>query len=152
MASPILLGGARSASAASCGDKEGGLGHAEQQAQQHNQHKVVGVRGTDHPQCAEERAADKQRTPTTCVGQAAGDGPQDQGRDGEGAEREPRTSLVRTDRPGDPQWQGVDRDAGGGEVRKISNRQPDEGWGDEPVAACQLLPAVSRASQQQSER
>ena len=134
MASPILLGWRQVGERSECGDKERGLCHSEQQAQQHNQHQVVGVRGPEHSQRADERATDKQRTSTTGVGQATGDGPQDQGRDGESSEREPRTSRVRTDRPGYPQWQGVDRDAGGGEVREVSNRQPDEGGGEQAVA------------------
>src|SRR4029450_7075429 len=107
---------------------------------QHNQRKVVGVRGTEHSQCTEQRATDKQRTPTTGVRQAAGGGSQQQSTDGEGAEREPSTSLVRADRPGYPQWQGVDRDASGSEVRKISTRQPDEGRGEKTVASARCWP------------
>ena len=134
MASPILLGWRQVGERSERGDKERGLCHSEQQAQQHNQHQVVGVRGPEHSQCADERATDQQRTSPTGVRQTAGDGPQDQGADRESSEREPGTRSVGTDRPGYPQGQGVDRDAGGGEVREVSNRQSDEGGGEQAVA------------------
>ena len=117
-----------------CRDKEGSFCHSEQQTQQHNQHKVVGVRGPEHSQCAEEPATDKQGTPPAGVRQAAGDGPQNQGADGEGSERQAGARRVGTDRASYPERQRVDRDAGGGEVREVSNRQPDEGGGEQAVA------------------
>ena len=94
----------------------------EKQAQQHHQCKALGVRGAEHAECAEQRAADKEGTPTACVRQAACKGPQDKGGNGKGSEREPGSRLVRTDWPSHPERKSVDRDADGSEVRDVSNR------------------------------
>ena len=67
----------------------------------------------------QQRTPDEQRSAPDPVGQAAGEGSQEEGGDGEGPERQPGSRGVGAHRSDDVGRQGVDGDAGRGEVREV---------------------------------
>jgi hypothetical protein len=131
------------------GDEVDGLGHAEQESQADERGEVERERVRGDDQGAQRRSADEHRPPPAAVGQAAGEGAEEERRHTERGGHQAETGLVGADRAADEERCDPDDEAGGREVRELRDRQGHEGRSEEAVGPCfhgvRIGPAVAWA-------
>ena len=115
------------------GDEERRLGDSREQAQRHDHGKALGEEQQCEAGGRDEGAAEEQRQATEAVGEAPGDGPQDERRQGECPDGETGAGGVAADGAGDVQGEREDRDAEGGEVAQFGDAEHDERRGEQAL-------------------
>ena len=115
------------------GDEERRLGDSREQAQRHHRGQALGEEQQCEAGGRDEGAAEEQRQATEAVGEAPGEGPQDQRRERECPDGETGAGGVAADRAGDVQGEREERHAEGGEVAELGDAQRDERRGEEAL-------------------